>query len=321
MDLQTLRVFAIVAREGNLTRAAERLCLTQPAVSLQIKKLQEHTQLSLFRRTPRGLEMTRYGEALLPMAERVIACQRDFITATTVLRNETKGLITIGTILDPQFTRLGPFLGELLNGRSGLEVSLRHGISGEILSLIAAQDLDAGFYLRPPPGAFDGSTEAECEFQSTFFSHDLTTFTYRVVGPAGWQDRITGRGWKDLVHLPWLSTPADSVHHRLLSRIYGPNSMTGAEPTWVAKVDQESSMIEIIKSGTGLSLVREHLALREAEAHGLTIADEVSAECVMSFVFLRARLNDPILKCALNIMRRIWEPLCSDSAQQVPGAS
>ena len=50
IDLTQLRAFAVIAREGNLTRAAERLHLTQSAVSLQIKNLQERLKVSLFSR-------------------------------------------------------------------------------------------------------------------------------------------------------------------------------------------------------------------------------------------------------------------------------
>lgn len=52
-DLRTLRAFVTVARKGNVTRAAERLHITQPAVTLQLKRLAAETGLILFRRTPR----------------------------------------------------------------------------------------------------------------------------------------------------------------------------------------------------------------------------------------------------------------------------
>lgn len=59
MDLTLLRAFVAVAREGNLTRAAEQLHLTQPAVSLQIKHLQATLGVVLFTRLSHGLALTR----------------------------------------------------------------------------------------------------------------------------------------------------------------------------------------------------------------------------------------------------------------------
>ena len=73
MDLTLLRAFVTVARAGNLTRAAAQLHLTQPAVSLQIKNLQEVLGVALFSRTAHGLVLTRDGQALLPHAERALA--------------------------------------------------------------------------------------------------------------------------------------------------------------------------------------------------------------------------------------------------------
>lgn len=77
LDLQILRAFVLAAREGNVSRAAERLHLTQPAVSLQLKRLAEETGLQLFTRTPHGLALTADGAALLPQAERVLAAVGD----------------------------------------------------------------------------------------------------------------------------------------------------------------------------------------------------------------------------------------------------
>ena len=66
--LQTLRAFVTVAREGSVSRAAERLHLSQPAVSLKLKQLQQDLGLTLFERRPQGLALTADGQALLPSA-------------------------------------------------------------------------------------------------------------------------------------------------------------------------------------------------------------------------------------------------------------
>src|SRR5260370_13724851 len=109
MDLILLRAFVTVAREGNLTRAAVQLHLTQPAVSLQIKNLQEALGVTLFTRTSHGLSLTRDGQALLPHAERALAAAGDVQRAAAMLRQEVRGRLRIGTILDPEFLRLRGF--------------------------------------------------------------------------------------------------------------------------------------------------------------------------------------------------------------------
>lgn len=72
IDPQALRTFTTVARIGNITRAAECLHRSQPAISLQIKNLNEGTGLKRFHRTHQGMVLTPEGAALLPLADKVL---------------------------------------------------------------------------------------------------------------------------------------------------------------------------------------------------------------------------------------------------------
>ena len=69
ISLNPLRAFEAAARHLSFTRAAEELCVTQAAVSHQVKALEEHLGAALFRRTPRGLVLTDEGAALAPTVE------------------------------------------------------------------------------------------------------------------------------------------------------------------------------------------------------------------------------------------------------------
>lgn len=72
MDLQHLRYFEIVAKEGKLTRAAEKLYLSQPALSGMISRLEKELQVKLFDRTGRQMVLNEYGQALLSHAEKIL---------------------------------------------------------------------------------------------------------------------------------------------------------------------------------------------------------------------------------------------------------
>jgi len=305
-DPQTLRAFVAVAREGNVSRAAVRLHLSQPAVSLQIKSLAASTGLTLFTRTPQGLVLTRDGAALLPQAEKALASLADFNQAALSLHSTVHGRLRIGTILDPEFTRLGAFLKELVESAPQIETELRQGMSGDVLAQIARGELDVGFYLGVPGDAEPTSgagpakrAPAAVIFEARILSH----FTYRVLAPAGWGEQVLGRDWKALAALPWLATPAASAHHRLLASVFGP---LGVEPRRVALVDQEASMLDLVRSGVGLSLVRDSIAIREAQARGLVIADRVSLDCDLSFVCLKARVAEPVVASAWLALDKVW---------------
>lgn len=324
MDIQTLRIFAAVAREGNLSRAADKLALTQPAVSLQIKGLQAATGLTLFTRSAQGMNLTRDGAALLPLAEKVLAAQGDFKNAAASLHTQVRGRLRIGTILDPEFTRLGAFLKVLVEMAPQVETELRQAMSGEVLAQIERGELDVGFYLgtpdqslgvndfesnRPPAlsrraqGAINSVANQQDSRASLFAVRELTHFTYRVLAPAGWGPQVRGKGWKALAALPWIATPPASAHHRLLASVFGP---LGVEPHRVALVDQEASMLDLVKSGVGLSLVRDSIAMRESHAAGLVIADQVSLQSVLCFVSLRAQRQAPVVASAWKALEAVW---------------
>jgi DNA-binding transcriptional LysR family regulator len=293
MDLIQLRAFIAVAREGNLTRAAEQLHVTQPAVSLQIKALQNSLALQLFTRIPSGMQLTDDGAQLLPLAERTLASITELTHSAHLLHARAagtlSGALSIGTILDPEFTRLGAFLKLLVETYPQLSTQLRHGMSGDVLRQIENGSLDCGHYLGRPPRHFHCLT--------------LTPFNYNVVAPRGWKSRVSGRDWRALARLPWIWTPPESAHHRLLNKTFAQYKVS---PNKVALVDQESSMLDLVKSGVGLSLIRESVALREAHAHGLTIADAVSLKSELSFISLKRRRNEPAIAAVFAILNTLW---------------
>src|SRR5213080_583638 len=119
--IQALRCFITVAREGTVSRAAALLHLTQPAVSLQLKGLEESIGLQLFNRTPGGFTLTEAGVALLPLAHKAVSASSDFRT-TAASQHKT-------------------------------EVFLRYGMSDDVLTQIGKVELDVGYYIDAPPPA------------------------------------------------------------------------------------------------------------------------------------------------------------------------
>jgi DNA-binding transcriptional LysR family regulator len=297
MELAHLKAFVAVAREGNLTRAATQLNLSQPAVSLQIKNLQEMLGLTLFSRGSHGLTLTYDGLKLLPHVQRAVAAAEEVRRTALAMRSETGGTLTIGTILDPAFLRLGGFLKGLVATFPRIETTLRHGMSGWVLDQVRLRKLDVGYFIE---GAQDHA-------DPHFHSIRLTQFQYLVLAPAGWQDRIEKaapqRSWRELAALPWIGTPPASAHYRLLSRIF---SAFGVTPFTVAEVDLEQSMIDLVKSGVGISLARNTTALAEAHTHGLTIIEGVSVPAALTFVALAERREEPSIAAALHLVEDQW---------------
>lgn len=293
-DLQHLRAFAAIAREGNLTRAAASLHLTQPAVSMQIKSLQELLNVTLFVRTARGLMLSPQGAALVPVAQKILDAVDDLGQVAHAMQHAAYGTLGIGTILNPEVIRLGACLRYLVERHPHVQPRLRHGMSGWVLGQVRAGALDTAFYLGP-----QGDEGSGPEFHAL----RLQPIVYYVVAPKGWQSRVEGRSWKDVAALPWVWTPEYSTHHRMLTRKF---AELGAHPPIAAEVDLEASMIDLVISGVGLSLARDSVALRMAQAHGLVVAQSLSMSADLSFIALAKRVDDPLIRAAFAAVRATY---------------
>ena len=303
---QALRCFITVAREGTVSRAAGLLNLTQPAVSLQLKGLEESTGLQLFNRTPGGFTLTEAGAALLPLAHKAVSASSDFRTMADSLRESVRGSLRVGTILDPEFIRLGPFVRSLATSLQKTEVFLRYGMSDDVLSQIGKGDLDVGYYVdaTPAESLASGTLPERRIDDGKYQLAPLMSYPYRVIAPAEWSDRVLGKEWADLIDLPWLATPPHSAHRRLLDNIFRP---MGSLPKRVAYADQEEAMIDFVESGICLSLARDCTLDRITRKRNFVIADKVTLTCDLSFACLTARRHEPVISHAFAAMQAVWD--------------
>ncbi|WP_371158068.1 LysR family transcriptional regulator [Jannaschia sp. 2305UL9-9] len=298
-NVNNIAAFVTVAREGSVSRAAEVLNLTQPAVSHQIRRLSEETGLRLFARTATGVRITDDGEAMLAKAEQVLAALTDFHRTAGQRTGRLSGLLKIGTVVDPEFIRLGQLLARLRADHPEVKTELLHGVSGDVIGWLRRGLIDAGYVL----GGADGVAGMEADGETRIRTIRLAAFSYRVIAPAGWEARIQAADWPALADLPWIGTPESSAHNRLLAGIF---ERRGLRPNVVALVDQEASMLEMVRSGIGLSLCRESIALHQKQAFGLAVADAVSVPATLCFAALDRRADDPILAQTFDLLRRIW---------------
>jgi DNA-binding transcriptional LysR family regulator len=325
-DLLSLNAFVVVAREGTVSKAAQSLHVSQPAVSLQLKTLQDRLKLQLFARSGRGLVLTRDGAALLPQAEKVLGALEDFHQSANSLHASVRGRLRIGTILDPEFIRLGAFLKELVEAAPQIETELSQNMSGDVLAKLQQGALDVGFYLAMPdelaqlrarttpkvkqpvnPYFYEGNMAlAGMEYAQNAMNlivNELTRFNYRVLAPSGWGPQVLGKDWRALAQLPWITTPPASAHHRLLQSVMQP---LGLQLKRAALVDQEASMLDLVRSGVGLSLARETIALREAQSRGLVMADRVELPCCLCFIHTAVASETVVIKAARQALSKVW---------------
>ena len=96
MELYLLRAFSTVAELGHLTKAAERLHVSQPAVSGQIRSLEESLGVELFIRGPGGMSLTEAGAHLLPLAEKVLQDVQALRDEVQSMKGQVQGTVRVG---------------------------------------------------------------------------------------------------------------------------------------------------------------------------------------------------------------------------------
>lgn len=290
MELYQLRTFAAVAETGQLTRAAERVHLSQPAVSAQIKALEDELGVRLFERTPGGMVLTHAGRELFRHAERVLAAAEGLQRAARTLKGEIAGHLRIGTVIDPEWLRLGEFLGHTVERYPGLDLEVHHMVSGAALEAVHSGELDASFYFGEitRPGV-SGLALAE--------------MVYRVVAPASWAERVRGADWTQVATLPWILPPPISTHNVLARALFREH---GVEPGRLIEADNESVIANLVASGVGLSLMREEVALKKEKAGEVVIWNKVRLRTTLWFLYPARRTADPPIVALLDILRGTW---------------
>jgi DNA-binding transcriptional LysR family regulator len=150
INLNHLRIFYYAAREKNLTKAAEALFVTQPAVTMQIKALEQYLETALFRKRGKFLELTEEGIVLYKYAEKIFSVVDEMEHAFKGFASLTQGSLIIGTTRSFARHLMPGLLSRYQEKFPGIKVSLEVGSSSEIAEGVAAFKYDLGIIGRLP---------------------------------------------------------------------------------------------------------------------------------------------------------------------------
>lgn len=153
MELNQLQCFVAVLEEGGFKRATARLGVTQPALSYQIKRLEEELGVQVFHRGPGGITPTEAGRVLLDHAHEVIGAVREAHQAMSELSGGVNGEIRIGAVKCVG-TYFLPHVLRALRARHPLvRPKLVYQDSDELIESLLANKLDVAMAVDPPPDA------------------------------------------------------------------------------------------------------------------------------------------------------------------------
>src|SRR3989344_2863323 len=123
-----LTYFLEISQAGNLTRAANRLGISQPSLTLAMQRLEHSVGTVLFIRTRQGVKLTKAGERLLTETRHLMSRWEELKGHTLSTMNEVRGRFSIGCHPSVARYSLPLFLSELLNEHPELEVGLHHDL-------------------------------------------------------------------------------------------------------------------------------------------------------------------------------------------------
>jgi LysR family transcriptional activator of nhaA len=240
LNYHHLRYFRLIARDLNLTRAAKKLNLSAPALSLQLKQLEESLGHPLFERRRSGLLLTEAGRIALDYAEAIGRTGEELLD---VMQHRPRGgrqILRVGAVATLSRNFQLEFLRPVLH-RDDVEVVIRSGGFPELLLLLHSHQVD--LVLSNHPARRDSETH--------WHSHLLAEQPVSLVGTPQWKKKKLRfpEGMRDVpVILPSQESNTRAGFDRLLAS-------AGVRPRIVAEVDDMAMIRLLAREGEALALV------------------------------------------------------------------
>lgn len=291
MELYQVRAFVTVARLGHVTKAADALHVTQPAVTAQIKALESALGVALFDRSAGRLTLTRAGEKLLPQAEALLAAAGELQGAARQMQGEITGRIDLGLPGETtDFLRLGPLAAGVQRDLPLVELHTHTSAVGELLDRVRGGTLAAAFSISVHP-------PRDLQWQA------LRSVSYRVAIPTALATEMQRGGWRVLAGLPWVDGAVDSHVHQMLRGLF---EQQGLAPNVALRSEDTSAFEAFVRAGSACALLREEVALPGVERREWVVWGHARVDAQLYFSSTAERASDPLVVALHAVVRQVW---------------
>src|SRR6267378_2277059 len=280
VTLRQMRVFAAVARHLSFTRAARELHLTQPAVSQQVKLLEEEVGMPLFEKLGRKVQLAAAGAELLRYATQTIELMREATEALAAMRGLKRGVLKLGAVSTAKY-----FAPSLLSAFTPAypEVTIKFAVGNreEIIKQLAANEIDLVIMGRPPR---ELETVAE-----PFAKHPLVIIA-PPAHPLSGKRRIP---LKQLASEQFIIREEGSGTRASMERVFRER---GVAFRTSMEVSSNETIKQAVMAGMGISFISSHTIGLELAAGKLAILDVVGLPIVRDWyvIHLRDKKLSPI---------------------------
>lgn len=240
LSLRQLRAFAAVAELSQFTLAAERLHITQSALSMLIRELEKELGVKMFDRHTRMVRLTESGKEFLVTVRRILAELENGVAQTRELATYKRGRVTIASATVLAATLLVPFMREFAQQQPGIKLVLRDMAEEQISSnLVDGEvDLGVGTLLKP---------------QSEIMETPLFSDQFMAILPKGHPlARKTQIPWSALDHHPFISmAPSSSIRALLENHL----RELDIKPNVAYETSFPSTVFAMVRNGMGIAVL------------------------------------------------------------------
>ncbi|WP_051293813.1 LysR family transcriptional regulator [Pseudoduganella violaceinigra] len=311
--LKTRQLLLLIAidDERNIHRAAEALCMTQPAASKQLKDLEEMLGIALFERLPRGMEPTIYGESMIRHARMALTSLARAHEDIVALKSGLAGQVDVGSIMTPALRLLPRAITRVKQQVPQLRIGVQIESSNELLERLQRGTLD--FLLARLSNFHDN---ADLHYEE--LAPEPVVAVARIGHPLAARSKLT---LQDLVRVPWIMPSPGSLLRQRFDQLFHNAGME--PPSDVVNTSEIVLITSMLQMSDALNVMSTDVALRYREL-GLLAILPLDLDCRMDpfgIVRRRDRVLSPGAELLLQAIRREASESPAPAAVAAPAAA
>ncbi len=293
-----LQVFFTVAKQLSFTKAAEQLFMTQPAVTFQVKQLEEHFNTRLFERSHGRISLTPAGQLVYQYAERILSLSDELETRMGELTGGIAGPLSVGASTTIAEFMIPHVLGAFKSAYPQVQPRLVVGNSEAIENQVADHSLDIGL-IESPSHLSSLTTETLCEDELVMIcapGHPLAAAAY-----------VTPR---QLVQHPYVSREPGSGTREFADRFFAGAGVSADELDIVMELGSPEAVKGVVQAGVGFGVVSRVTVDKELQLNQLVaVPFRPKLTRLMSMVYPKEKFRSRLLSTFVDFAKaRLQKP-------------
>jgi len=275
MTLNQLEILNAIAKTGSLSKAAKELNLSQPSITIQLRKLETELGTRLMDRLGVGVKPTQTGETLIRYAQEILKLVEDAKNSIAEYKAMSRGKIRIGASTIPGFSLLPQFVADFKERHPELEISMQVDNTDEIVALLERREVDIAIV-----GHLD-------EFEERFAAKPLYREKFALIMSPRSQLVKESRITLDMIrHQNFITNEPGSHHYRLIQKVF---HAKGIEPRIIMSIKSLEGIVRAVAANLGISFVSQSVIKPFLQAGVIVMREVPEMEIIGQYDLVRLK--------------------------------